>query len=869
MSDRRKFLKLAAIGAPAIMLGNTGLLAHDVAREDAALSSPQIKAGHTACNFSYRSRSLEIKAVVLLYALVCMMPIQAWSREGAPFQNQVGPSPSVQPPSAEPPFVGSVLDPHGLRVPGAEILLKSLSGGPQYRLRSDATGTFRLSTFAAGAYALTVHAPGFAEFTQTVNLPVRTDEPLVVSLSPATVRSAVIVTAEDRSLTTPTVTIGSLGTIPAMDLPQTVEVANRALLDEQKTYQYADSLTYLSGVQRAYTTIEGRIGNEVAMRGFNLDYNNNYLRDGYKFYGLGTTDTADMESVEVLKGPASALYGTAEAGGVVNLVSKKPTDNLYTALSMTGGSYQFLRPDFDLSGPLNHSRTLLFRLNGVIEDADSFRDYVNHNERFIAPYVLWKIGKATTLAAQGEIINSNRVSDYGLALFGDRPAPVSVSTSYTEPWNNEVDRDRQFGYSFQHDFHGGWRLTNGFQLASTNASYLEVYTNGPDTDPTQLSRTSDAFAFPTLYRYSRSLLAGTVRKGSVSNHLVIGLEAGWVEQSSLGPGGYAPDVSILHPATGSDFSRADAVAALTDPFFTLTYKSLYHTQSGILQDQVDLGSHWKAIAGLRVENYYQKSIDLSDNSSQSQNDLPLSPRAGLVYRPIESLSLYGSYVRSFIPTSPSAISASGNQFSPEHDHQWETGIKFAPFAERLVATLALYQIQKNNVLAPDPLNTVFSVQNGEERSKGVEFQLTGSPTPGLNLLSSYAFTQAQVTKSTEYPVGNLLPNAARHIGSLWANWQAPSGLFQHLGLSGGLLANSFREDNFYATAQLPGYARWDAGAYYEFGVRRSADPRQRLRFTINAQNLADRRYFLASNGLNQIWPGSPRSIISGVTWTWR
>ena len=141
---------------------------------------------------------------------------------------------------------------------------------------------------------------------------------------------------------------GSLTPIRLLDLPQSVQVVNRTLLDEQKTFEYADSLSYLAGVQRAYTSIAGGLGNEVAMRGFNLDFSNNYLRDGFKFYGLSLSDTADIEQIEVLKGPSSVLYGTAEAGGVVNLITKKPTETPYVALSMTGGNYQFLRPDFDI-----------------------------------------------------------------------------------------------------------------------------------------------------------------------------------------------------------------------------------------------------------------------------------------------------------------------------------------------------------------------------------------------------------------------------------------------------------------------------------------------------------------------------------------
>ena len=156
-----------------------------------------------------------------------------------------------------------------------------------------------------------------------------------------------------------------------MDLPQSVQIVNREMLDAQKVFDFADALQYLPGVQRALTQIEGWLGDEVAMRGFNLNYNANYLRDGFKFEGLTTSDTADIEQVEVLKGPASALYGTAEAGGVVNVITKKPTETPFVSLSFTGGSYQRLRPEFDVSGPLNKRKTLFYRLNGAYDHTDS------------------------------------------------------------------------------------------------------------------------------------------------------------------------------------------------------------------------------------------------------------------------------------------------------------------------------------------------------------------------------------------------------------------------------------------------------------------------------------------------------------------
>ena len=760
---------------------------------------------------------------------------------------------------------GTVTDTQGRAIPLARVSLTKTGATSSIEAASDTTGHFAFASVQPGQYTAVASANEFQSFAKSIDVLPGSNPDLTFTLAVAPVQSTVTVRADREGIVVQSASAGSLTPASIMDLPQSVQVVNRELLDKQKTYQYADSLVYLPNVQRSYTAIAGGLGNEVAMRGFQLDFSNNYFRDGFKYYGLSLTDTADIEQVEVLKGPASALYGTAEAGGIVNLITKKPTDTPYMSVSMNGGSYRFVRPDIDISGPLNKNKTLFYRLNGVYENAGSFRDYVGITKSFIAPYFLWKPSASTSLAAFGEFLNANRNSDYGTVLLGDRPAPVPVSTIYTEPWNMEQDRDRQGGYRFNHTFNSKWTLYNGLLIARTNARYLEVYTTGPDTDPTQLTRLSDAFYFPTLYRSSQTNLLGLFKTGTITHHVAIGFEAQWITASALGPGGYAPNVSVLHPVIGTDFSMSDAIAALSNPFFSLTYKTNYNTQAGYAQDQVDLSRHWKAIVGLRFQRYYQDSINLAGNTHQTQTDFPVNPRAGLVYQPASWVSIYGSYLQSFIPTSPSAVNSSGKQFSPERDHQWEAGVKFAPGAGRMSATIALFQIQKNNVLAPDPSNPIFSVQNGQERSKGVEFEFRGSPVRGLNLLTSYAFTQAQVTESTQYPVGSLLPNAPRNSGAVWATYQAPGGALRNTGFSAGVVATAARQDNFYNTALLPGYARLDVGVYHDLGI----GDHQQLHFSLNIQNALDRTYYLASNGQDQVRPGSPLSALAGLRWTWR
>jgi iron complex outermembrane receptor protein len=268
------------------------------------------------------------------------------------------------------------------------------------------------------------------------------------------------------------------------------------------------------------------------------------------------------------------------------------------------------------------------------------------------------------------------------------------------------------------------------------------------------------------------------------------------------------------------------------------------------------------LAGIRAERYFQDSVNNGSGSHVTETDYPVSPRLGLVYQPVDSLSLYGSYVRSFVPVDPSAVNFEGRQFKPGQSHQWEGGIKVASPSGRLSSTIALYQIEKNNVIAPDPTNPLFSVQNGQERSKGVELEFQGSPMPGLRFLTSYAYTIAKVTQSTQYPVGNIKPNSPRNSGAVWVSYQPQSGTLRNLGVNVGVVAVGDRQDTYYNTALLPRYGRVDFGAFYDIRVQSG----QTFRVGANVQNVLNQVYYLASNGQNQVRPGAPVSALVSLQW---
>jgi iron complex outermembrane receptor protein len=236
----------------------------------------------------------------------------------------------------------------------------------------------------------------------------------------------------------------------------------------------------------------------------------------------------------------------------------------------------------------------------------------------------------------------------------------------------------------------------------------------------------------------------------------------------------------------------------------------------------------------------------------------------VVFTPTHDTSLYFSYVRSFVPQSPSAFDKSGMTFEPGHAQQYEAGIKRSAFAGRVAATIAAYWIKKDNVLTADPTDPRFSVQTGTQRSKGIDLDIVGQILPGWNIWAAYAFNQAQVTRDNTFPVGNLLAEAPRHSGNIWTVYEFSRGRLRGLGVGGGLYGVSAKQGDLFNSYLLPGYARVDATAYYEF---RPSDRRTAWRFSVNIRNAFDRDYWEASTA-GFVRGGNPIAVYSTLKWSW-
>lgn len=739
--------------------------------------------------------------------------------------------------------------------------MKNPTSGRSHSVRSATDGTFFFDGLPGGAYQLQVEQPGFGATTRTVQIPSTAE--LKIQLSPESLNQSVTVSGGSGYVAT----AASVGTrLPAnlMDIPQNIQVVGRSIIDQRLDFQLADTARTVSGVSRTNSG-SGYLGNEFAIRGFSLSTANSYLRDGMKFGTYSFSDLASIEEVEVMKGPASVLYGASEPGGVINLVSKRPLESQIVALQFTGGNGDFRRPEFDAAGPLLKNKTLLYRINGSYQQDFRFRDYVKGSHYFLSPSITWRPMDKMILTVSGEYLNGQATSDFGIPVIGSRPAPVPISRFYGESFNLAQAWPRFINYSFHYNFSSKWSIDNRYSYWSAGSNYFEAYPTQVSSDGRSVSRLLNAYRFPEHSKYSQTEVVGGFETGPIRHSILIGFEAGWRDSSTLGPIASAPGVDSLHPVTGL-VTRDQAFQILGNPlspgYANSHTVSGVRNQSGYVQDLMSIGRRWKALVGGRFENYPQQSRNYLNRTGFQISDLAATPRAGLVFQPSQTTSIYFSYVRSFAPASPSSRNIDGLPFKPQHGEQYEAGVKYALPNGRLSSTLAAYWIKKDNVLTPNPVNPIFNVQTGEQRSKGIDLDISGRIRNGWNAWIAYGFAQAQITKDNTYPIGNLLLNAPRHTGNIWTTYEIPGGRWVGLGFGGGVYVSSFKQGTLANDYLVPGYARVDSTVYYTLR-REKVD----WKISLNVKNALDRSYYEAGRGAFAK-PGAPFAAYSSIKMIW-
>ena len=633
------------------------------------------------------------------------------------------------------------------------------------------------------------------------------------------------------------------------DIPQSIQVVSRQVLEDQQVNNLGDALTNVSSVQRGNS--HGGSSESFVIRGFQAT---TYAVDGMLINPLvsrpeALRDLANVERVEVLKGPASVLYGRGNPGGLINLVTRKPTFEPEAQVKAQAGSYDFYRLEANASGALDPAETLAGRLTLATQTNRGFRDTFRDSKRtYVAPTFRWEPSDSTRVDAGMEYIDQTSPFDRGL-LPQNGKISMNADRYLHEPWSRDKADKFAVWYRAEHDLNDWLTLR---QMTRWDDSHKDRYVVdlrgiGSDgrtlarraTDGEETIRTLDA-QFEAIARFAALGIDHTLLAGF---EYIDGTRDTSSYRASLA------SIDIYNPVYG----------AVPGPF-AFQEKASYDLESYsfYLQDQIDLTDHWKLLLGARYDDTRQDNVTTNadyQNTLTKVDPTKVSPRLGVVYQPLDWIALYASYSTSFTPQSN--LASNGRVLDPEEGEQYEVGAKFELIPDQLSATLSVFQITRQNVAAPDPEDDAYSVQTGEQRVRGVELDVSGTPLPGWEIIGNISALNAELTKDTAIDEGNKLPSVPTLSGSLWSSYQLQEGPLAGLGFGAGVIAVGERQGDIDNSYDVSGYARIDASLFYDID--------ENVRVSLNGRNLTDRKYIETAAGTDGNYAGAPAQVIATVS----
>ena len=636
---------------------------------------------------------------------------------------------------------------------------------------------------------------------------------------------------------------------PLIETPQSVRVVPRQLIDDLGATRLSDTVDFVSGIARLNDF--GGTWDNYAIRGFSNTDGGALLNGFASGRGYGPQrDVASVERIEFLKGPAAALYGSSEPGGTLNVVTKKPQFTPSHSAGLQIGGLGFRRATLDTTGALGAG--VAYRLNVAAEDGASRTSLLDNRKYVIAPALTWVIDADTVLQYEAEFIRIRTPLDRGLVqINGDALAlPRDRYLGEASRGNLRVTGDTH-QLALDRELGAGWR-------ARVGASYRETELEGDAVDLTgalradgrTLTRRDSWRSLPARDVSVQAEVEGRFRAAGVGHTLLAGLES-WrlamgqdILYSNLATQPFAIDVQA--PAYGQP-------RGILRPGFATDDRQ--RATGVFVQDQVDLTTRWKLLAGVRFDRFHQDFQDFLAGTRQTQSHSAATPRVGLTYLPTPDSSLYVSAGRSFRPNA--GADESGTAFAPQKGQALEAGAKWQSPDQRLNGALAVFDIRKTNVLTRSPTNVNFNIAAGEVRSRGLEADVAGRLDAHWRLTANFAYTDAEVTRDNNPAlVGKRPANIPRVSAGLFAIREDRLADGGRWGVGGGLVHVGERTGTATDTYRLPAYTTVRLTAYWQL------DPRTRL--GLDLHNAFDKHYALASWGPLTVIPGLGRQLVASV-----
>jgi catecholate siderophore receptor len=735
---------------------------------------------------------------------------------------------------------GRVLDPMGAAIEGARIsaIPEGDSSLDFPTILSSRDGSFVLA-LSPGRYTIKIHAAGFADSSHTIDVQLRESEMREFMLPIDGPQNTITVTDSPGYLTT--IASGTKSATLLRDLPQSVTVVSHELISDQLMMSIGDVVRYIPGINSHQG--EGN-RDQLVIRGntSTADFYVDGARDDVQYY----RDLYNLDRVEALKGPNALLFGRGGAGGVINRVTKEAGYTPLRAVTLQWGGNNHKRFTADFNQPLNTMAA--FRLNGVYEKSDSFRDQVSLERMGIAPALALAFTSKTKLTINYEHFRDNRVADRGIPSHAGKPADVDVATYFGNPDDSPVHARVNLGAVTLQHFIGSLDIRNRTFIGDYDKSYQNYVPGAVSGNGERVSLSAYNNATRRRNIFNQTDLTLSLHSGPIGHELMAGMEVGRQLTDNFRNTGYfnnsATTVSVpLDSPTIGTAATFRQSASDADNHVQANPAALY------VQDQIQLSRFVQVTAGIRFDYF-----DLKYHNNRSGGDLRridrlVSPRAGIVYKPVVPLSLYASYSVSYLPSSGdqfASLTLVTEQLKPEKFNNYELGAKW-DLDRSLSVSAAVYRLDRINSRSTDPNDPTRIVQTGSQRTLGFEFGINGRITSAWGIAGGYAYQDAFISSAnTAAPAGATVAQVPHHTFSLWNN-------YQFLKRLGGGLGIIHRSDMYAAidnTVILPGYTRADAALYYSIS--------ERMRLQVNVENIAGTRYYANANSNSNISPGSPR-----------
>lgn len=757
---------------------------------------------------------------------------------------------------------GRIVDTDGEPVPSSSVSLSGLAD----RTLTNEDGVFSLRNIPAGTYTLEASGVGFTAAKQNVVVTAGKTTELSLKLDRANnTLQEVVVNATNRRSYAVTTTANNKLPAQLLDLPLSIKVVGRSLIDDRQAFEFKETVKNIAGVNLATGS------NDVMIRGFmnqggSASGSTQLINGSRNFYTGYTNDLnlTNIERVEFLRGPSSVLFGANSPGGSFNAITKKPLATERHSASASFGTWGRYRFDADLTGALSQDGKFLYRFNAGYQNEPDYRDFIYRRNFIVAPTFRYQPSDKTTIDVEfvyNQVARSTWY-DWGVPTWNGDVFAVPITYTPHEPTdgvllkNNllmlQVEQKLSSNLTFFSNVNGSNHRLDG---QAHSPSFFNPIPSATDSGVIR------------VYREFTEDNSGTF----FGNYLVWKPQAGKIKFTITGGVDYFKTKYYYNINQAGSFNGVPRINVFA-PMYRQRSVNSYLPTGGFndiamvdfwgayLINNIDISEKLKLMLSGRWDSYTFKNFP-----SKTPNDTkPFLPSAGVSYQPIKGVSIYGGWTKGFLPQNTQSPDF-GGPFDPEYSEQVEAGIKREFAGGRLTTTLAVYEIKRRNVLVPkDPVNDPFGIKQstGRAESKGVEFDLAGNITPNWSINSGYAYNDSRITQSTyEFELKRRANNAPFHSANLWTRYNVSTGALKGLGFAAGFYhigsrttdgTLSFPSPTLQA---LPAYTTVDAGLFYRA---------QNLVLNLNVENVFDKQYIYGASNAFYMQRGRPRNAMVRV-----